>query len=113
MVNKDALVQWLLLKGFAEERAGYGHVSAEELAEELVQKFVIEWREPAERPNLTDKRRELGDRDYVYWCLAGSFTAQGRENWWDRRRSELNGRTPREAWEDYPETVIYLAERNL
>lgn len=37
----DELVAWLLAKGYAEEKPGYGHVSAEELATDLVETFDV------------------------------------------------------------------------
>lgn len=41
MIGAEELAAWLLENGFAEERRGYGHVSAEELAEALTDAFVI------------------------------------------------------------------------
>lgn len=42
MPTTDELAKWLLDKGYAEERPGYGHVSAEELAEALMTQFDIQ-----------------------------------------------------------------------
>ena len=39
--RKDELVKWLLDNGFAEEKSGYGHVSAEELAAALIDAFDV------------------------------------------------------------------------
>lgn len=36
-----ALAQWLLDNGYAEEQSGYGHVSAEDLAEALFEHYHI------------------------------------------------------------------------
>lgn len=38
-IRVDELVAWLLAKGYAEEKAGYGHVDAQELAEALTNEF--------------------------------------------------------------------------
>lgn len=35
------LTHWLLVNGFAEEKRGYGHVSAEDLADALINRFEI------------------------------------------------------------------------
>lgn len=35
------LTKWLLENGLAEEQSGFGHVSAEDLAQKLVDKFDI------------------------------------------------------------------------
>lgn len=40
-IRLDELTAWLLDKGFAEERSGYGHVSAEELALAILEKFDV------------------------------------------------------------------------
>lgn len=40
-VRKDELVKWLLDMGYAEEKSGFGHVSAEILAEALMARFDI------------------------------------------------------------------------
>lgn len=40
-VRQEEMVEWLLENGFAEEQSGFGHVSAEELAQELIKKFEI------------------------------------------------------------------------
>jgi hypothetical protein len=37
----DELIAWLLERGYAEEKSGYGHVSAEELATALVETFDV------------------------------------------------------------------------
>lgn len=37
----EELVAWLLEKGYAEEKAGYGHVDAETLAVDLVNTFDV------------------------------------------------------------------------
>jgi hypothetical protein len=39
--RKDEVVAWLLENGFAEENSGYGHVSADELAAALVEKWDL------------------------------------------------------------------------
>lgn len=38
------LAHWLLSRGFAEEKQGYGHVTADALADALCDTFTIEWR---------------------------------------------------------------------
>lgn len=43
-VRRELLAQWLLIHGFAEEERGYGHVSAEDLADALVDTFEIRMR---------------------------------------------------------------------
>lgn len=40
-VGHAELSRWLLVKGYAEERRGYGHVSADDLAEHLLERFDI------------------------------------------------------------------------
>lgn len=40
-VRLDELTAWLLEKGFAEEKSGYGHVSAEELATAILDRFDV------------------------------------------------------------------------
>lgn len=40
-VRVEELSEWLLQKGYAEESAGFGHVSADELAQALIDKFDI------------------------------------------------------------------------
>lgn len=40
------------------------------------------------------------EREEVNAILAGSYTPEGVQRWWDRRRSDLQGRTPAQAWED-------------
>lgn len=37
----DELVAWLLERGYAEDRPGYGHVDAETLANELIDSFDV------------------------------------------------------------------------
>lgn len=38
---KEELVKWLLDEGLAEDKAGYGHASADELADKLLARFDI------------------------------------------------------------------------
>lgn len=40
-VREDELVEWLLANGFAEAESGFGHVSAEELAQKLIDRFDV------------------------------------------------------------------------
>ena len=40
-VNPTDIADWLLGNGYAEEKPGYGHVTAEELAEALHKEFLI------------------------------------------------------------------------
>lgn len=40
-MKAEEIAAWLLENGFAEEKSGYGHVSAEELATALVDKFDV------------------------------------------------------------------------
>lgn len=37
----EELVAWLLAKGYAEEKPGYGHVDAQTLAADLVDTFDV------------------------------------------------------------------------
>jgi hypothetical protein len=37
----EELVAWLLDNGYAEEKSGYGHISAEELASALVDNYDV------------------------------------------------------------------------
>lgn len=41
----DGLVNWLLDNGYAEDKAGYGHVSAEELADALLECYEMRVRD--------------------------------------------------------------------
>lgn len=41
-MGKTELAKWLLGGGYAEEKPGYGHVSADDLAEALLGSFEIE-----------------------------------------------------------------------
>ena len=43
-VRLELLAEWLLVNGFAEEKRGYGHVSAEDLAEALLERYEIRLR---------------------------------------------------------------------
>lgn len=38
---RDELIAWLLDEGYAEQRPGYGHVTAEDLADALLERFEI------------------------------------------------------------------------
>lgn len=40
-IKVEELQKWLLDKGFAEEKPGYGHVDAEELAQALINDFDV------------------------------------------------------------------------
>lgn len=40
-VKHEELVAWLLERGYAEEKSGYGHVSADELAAALIETFDL------------------------------------------------------------------------
>jgi len=40
-IKQAELVKWLLDRGFAEEKSGYGHVSADELAAALIEAFDL------------------------------------------------------------------------
>jgi hypothetical protein len=46
-VTTEALIAFLLEHGAAEERRGYGHISADELAELLLEHFAITPRDDA------------------------------------------------------------------
>jgi len=49
-------------------------------------------------------------REFVDYCLKGSYTPEGAERWWNRPRRQLEGQTPAQAWEnDKKEKVIGLA----
>lgn len=40
-VDAETLAKWLVDNGYAEAKAGYGHVSGEDLAEALLARFMI------------------------------------------------------------------------
>ena len=40
-VTKEELSSWLIRNGYAEEKPGYGHVSGDELADELLSHYTI------------------------------------------------------------------------
>lgn len=40
-VREEELISWLLENGLAEEESGFGHVSAEELAQKLIDRFDV------------------------------------------------------------------------
>lgn len=49
-------------------------------------------------------------REFVNYCLEGSYTLEGMERWWSRPRRQLDGQTPAQAWEsDNRDKVIGLA----
>lgn len=56
-------------------------------------------------------------REFVNWCLSGTYTDEGAERWWDRPRTKLEGQCPNQAWNEQPEKVIglagWLVNRNL
>ncbi len=64
-------------------------------------------------PDLDAKRLELGDEEFVWWCIAGSYTPGGCERWWNRPRKHLDEKTPSEVWNEMPEQVIGLARLAL
>lgn len=39
--KKNEVVDWLLANGYAEEKPGYGHVSADELAQALIDEWDL------------------------------------------------------------------------
>lgn len=39
---RERIIKWLLDNGYAEEQRGYGHVSAEDLADALLAEFHVE-----------------------------------------------------------------------
>ncbi len=41
MLTAEELCNWLLENGYAEDKPGYGHVTAEELADALLDNFVM------------------------------------------------------------------------
>ena len=41
---REQLIRWLLDNGYAEEYEGYGHVSAERLADALLDQYLMEER---------------------------------------------------------------------
>jgi hypothetical protein len=38
---RDELVKWLLAEGFAEQEPGFGHVTANELADDLLKRYEV------------------------------------------------------------------------
>ena len=52
-------------------------------------------------------------KDFINWCLAGSYTDDGVEQWWRRSRKNLDDLTPQEAWTIMPERVLHLAQALL
>ncbi|MEO5949474.1 MAG: hypothetical protein ABIP74_03650 [Candidatus Saccharimonas sp.] len=48
-------------------------------------------------------------RNFVNWCLEGSYNDRGIEAWWDRSRPQLEGATPAESWQTAPDKVVELA----
>jgi hypothetical protein len=52
---------------------------------------------------------DAAKRAAVNRLLAGSYTADGIRRWWQRRRPQLAGRTPEDAWATEPERVLELA----
>lgn len=45
MTMKEALTRWLLANGYGEELRGYGHATAEDIAEALLDNFNIQFKE--------------------------------------------------------------------
>jgi hypothetical protein len=64
------------------------------------------------QPSLVELRREMGDRAFVNWCLDTSYNADGIERWWQRPRRQLDGFSPRAAWDipKYRRKIVALAE---
>jgi hypothetical protein len=60
-------------------------------------------------PTLEDFSSLNEARDFVEWCLEGSYTDAGIEIWWSRPRAALQGRAPTEQWLVSPDEVINLA----
>jgi len=60
-------------------------------------------------PRFEEFGNLLEARDFVNWCLEGSYTDEGIKIWWNRPRTQLSGMTPTEAWQSCPETVFELA----
>lgn len=62
MLTAEELAAWLLDNGYAEEKPGYGHVTAEELAEALLKQFTMVHKlyepTPEEIADATAWRRE-------------------------------------------------------
>lgn len=44
-VTTEVLADWLIVNGLAEERRGYGHADGQEVAEKLLHRFAMSWRE--------------------------------------------------------------------
>jgi hypothetical protein len=42
---RDELVKWLLARGMAEEVSGFGYVTADELADELLKRYEMKRKE--------------------------------------------------------------------
>lgn len=43
----------------------------------------------------------------IYKFLSGSYTDKGINAWWNRKRSALGGKTPKQAWNEGERKKIY------
>ena len=70
-MSHESLAAWLLENYFAEERSGYGHVSAEDLAEALLAEFEITVTDEA-RVELALEQMERSDAERQIQSLIDS-----------------------------------------
>ena len=54
-VSKEELASWLIRNGYAEPKRGYGHVSGDELAGELLAAFTVARPTPSQPKGPNDE----------------------------------------------------------
>lgn len=84
-----------------------------EISPEQEDKFrglVMEAPKPLSIETFDDNNEAI---DFVNHCLNGSYTDEGIDRWWNRRRSQLDNKTPAEVWLHNPEKVMNLAISSL
>jgi len=80
---------------------------------ELRRSFEGELLDSERVPTMPEFGNQSDARDFVNWCLEGSYTDEGVARWWERPRTQLDGMTPTEAWQSTPDRVIRLAAELL
>ena len=70
-----------------------------------------QFRRGEQMPQLADFESLDEAKEFVNWCLEGSYDDFGVDRWWNRPRQQLGGRTPEEVWPESAEAVITLAIR--
>ena len=84
---------------------------------ELIPKQAEKSGEPVPEILVTTELHQFDNLDeakeYINWCLAGSYADDGVEQWWRRSRKNLDNLTPQEAWTIMPERVLHLAQALL